>query len=115
MSVLKDSTNLGDVKIILGQDCYHLHKATEYRKDVNVKPWAVRTKLVWMLDGPLPQQDLATESFFAAEVEPLADPVKTRWSIESYAHNRSYPTYPRKIWRTHKTYLLLKSTSRKSA
>ena len=46
LSVLKDSTiNLGDVKTILGQDCYHLHRATEYRKCGNAKPWAVRTKL----------------------------------------------------------------------
>ena len=33
LSVLKDSTvNLGDVKVILGQDCYHLHRAIGYRK-----------------------------------------------------------------------------------
>ena len=32
LSVLKYSTiNLGDIKVILGQDCYHLHRATEYR------------------------------------------------------------------------------------
>ena len=31
LSVLKDSTiNLKDVKVILGQDCYHLHRGTEY-------------------------------------------------------------------------------------
>ena len=33
LSVLKDSTiNLKDVKVILGQDCYHLHRAIGYRK-----------------------------------------------------------------------------------
>ena len=54
LSVLKDSTiNLGVVKVILGQDCYHLHRATDYRKRGNAIPWAVRTKLGWMLSGPL--------------------------------------------------------------
>ena len=39
LSVLKDSTiNLKDVKVILGQDCYHLHRATGYRKCGNAKP-----------------------------------------------------------------------------
>ena len=50
LSVLKDSIiNLEDVKAILGQGCYHLHRATEYKKCGNAKPWAVRTKLGWML------------------------------------------------------------------
>ena len=93
LSVLKDSTiNLGDVKVILGQDCYHLHRAIDYRKCRNAKPWAVRTKLGWMLSGPLPQQEtakLATESLVAAEVDPLADQVKPWWSMESYASNCS--------------------------
>ena len=93
LSVLKDSTiNLKDVKVILGQDCYHLHRAIDYRKCGNAKPWAVRTKLGWMLSGPLPQQEtakLATESLVAAEVDPLADRVKSWWSMESYASNCS--------------------------
>ena len=93
LSVLKDSTiNLKDVKVILGQDCYHLHRAIDYRKCGNAKPWAVRTKLGWMLSGPLPQQEtakLATESLVAAEVDPLADQVKSWCSMESYASNCS--------------------------
>ena len=93
LSVLRESTiNLGEVKVILGQDCYHLHRAIDYRECGNAKPWAVRTKLRWMLSGPLPQQEtakLATESLVAAEVDPLADQVKTWWSMESYASNCS--------------------------
>ena len=76
----------------MGQDCYHLHRAIDYRKCGNAKPWAVRTKLGLMLSGPLPQQEtakLATESLVAAEVDPLADQVKTWWSMESYASNCS--------------------------
>ena len=88
LSVLKDSTiNLRDVKIFLGQDCYHLHRGTEYRQCGKAKPWAVRTKLGWMLSGPLPQQEsakLATENLFAAELEPLEGQMKTRWSMGLY-------------------------------
>ena len=89
LSVLKDSTvNLTDVKVILGQDCYHLHRAIDYIKCGNAKPWAVQTKLGWMLSGPLPQREsakLATENLFAAELDPLAGQMKTRWSMGLYA------------------------------
>ena len=85
LSVLKDSTiNLGDAKVILGQDCYHLHRALDYRKCGNAKPWAVRTKQGWMLCGPLPQRESAkpaTENLFAAELYPLAGQMKTWWSM----------------------------------
>ena len=90
---MKDSTiNLEDVKVILGQDCYHLHRATDYRKCGNAKPRAVRTKLGWMPSEPLPQQEsakLATESLFAAELDPLTGQRKTRFSLGSYAPNCS--------------------------
>ena len=93
LSFLRDSTiNLGEVKVILGQDCYHLHRAIDYRKCGNAKPWAVRTKLGWMLRVPLPQQEtakLANGSLAAAEVDPLANQVKTWWSMESHASNCS--------------------------
>ena len=89
LSDLKDSTiNLGDVKLILGQDCYHLHRGTDYRKCGNAKPWAVRTKLGWMLSGPLPQQKsakLANENLFPAELDPSAGQLKFRWSMGLYA------------------------------
>ena len=91
LSVLKDSIiNLGDVKVILGHDCYHSHRATDYKKCGTAKSWAVRTKLGWMLNGPLPQQKsakLATENMFAAELDPLAGQMTTRWSMGLYASN----------------------------
>ena len=93
LSVLKDSTiNLADVKVTLGQDCYHLHRAIDYRKCGNAKPWAVRTKLGWMLSGPLPQQEtakFATESLVFADVDPLVDQMKTRSSMEMYTSHCS--------------------------
>ena len=93
LSVLKDSTiNLKDVKVILGQDCYHLHRAIGYRKSGKSKPWAVLTKLGWMLSGPLPQQEtakFATESLVFADVDPLVDQMKTRSSMEVYTSHCS--------------------------
>ena len=93
LSVLKDSTiNLKDVKVILGQDCYHLHRAIGYRKCGKSKPWAVLTKLGWMLSGPLPQQEtakFATESLVFADVDPLVDQMKTRSRMESYTSHCS--------------------------
>ena len=93
LSVLKDSTiNLKDVKVILGQDCYHLHRAIGYRKCGKSKPWAVLTKLGWMLSGNLPQQEtakFATESLVFADVDPLVDQMKTRSSMEVYTSHCS--------------------------
>ena len=93
LSVLRESSiNLGEVKVILGRDCYHLHRAMEYRKCGSAKPWAVRTKLGWMLRGPLPQQEtatFATESLVFADVDPLVDQMKTRSSMEFYTSHCS--------------------------
>ena len=93
LSVLKDSTiNLKDVKVILGQDCYHLHRAIGYRKCGKSKPWAVLTKLGWMLSGPLPQQEtakFATESLVFADVDPLVDQMKTRSRMKLYTSHCS--------------------------
>ena len=47
LSVLKDSTIiLKDVKVILGQDCYHLHRAIDYRKCGNATPGQCRQNWV---------------------------------------------------------------------
>ena len=93
LSVLKDSAiNLKDVKVILGQDCYHLHRAIRYRKCGKSKPWAVLTKLGWMLSGPLPQQEtakFATENLVFADRDPLVDQMKTRSSMELYTSHCS--------------------------
>ena len=95
LSVLKDSTiNLKDVKVILGQDCYHLHRAIGYRNFGKSKPWAVLTKLGWMLSGPLPQQEtarLANESLVFADGDPLVDQMKPRSSMELYTAHCSVP------------------------
>ena len=74
-------------------------RATEYRKCGHLKPWAVQTKLRWMLSGPLHQEEtvkLASENL-VAEVGPLADEVKTCWSMETYASNCSISGRPEEV------------------
>ena len=40
-----DNMSLKNVKVVLGQDNYHLHFPVEYRKGKRSEPWAVKTKL----------------------------------------------------------------------
>ena len=104
LSVLKDSTvNLKDVNVILGQDCYHLHRAIDYRKCGNAKPWAVQTKLGWMLSGPLPKQEsanFATGNLYAAELDPLANKRKLSGAWDCMPPTAVHPGGSRQIKRT---------------
>ena len=89
LSVLSEETlKLKDVKMILGQNCYHIHRAVEYKSCTNGEPWAVKTKLGWTLCGPLPQQkavQMTASCVTASEDDALAEQIKTWWDIESYA------------------------------
>ena len=84
LSVLKDSTiNLGEVKVILGLDCYHLHRAIDYSVET---PSPGQCERNW--DG-CSVDTYPNKSLVAAEVDPLADQVKSWWSMELYASNCS--------------------------
>ena len=100
-SILKDFTiNLEDVKVTLVQDCYHLHRAMEYRQGGNAKPCAVRTTLGWMPNGPLPQQGtakLAMESLVTAEVDLSADRVKRGGAWNRRLLTAAYLVGPKKV------------------
>ena len=86
LSVLSEETlKLKDVKMILGQNCYHIHRPVEYKSCTNGEPWAVKTKLGWTLCGPLPQQKMTASCVTASEDDALAEQIKTWWDIESYA------------------------------
>ena len=89
LSVLSEETlKLKDVKMILGQNCYHIHRPVEYKNCTNGEPWAVKTKLGWTLCGPLPQQkavQMTASCVTASEDDALAEQIKTWWDIESYA------------------------------
>ena len=79
---------LKDVKMILGQNCYHIHRPVDNKSCTNGEPWAVKTKLGWTLCGPLPQQkavQMTASCVTASEDDALAEQIKTWWDIESYA------------------------------
>ena len=44
----KQNYNLNEVQVILGQDCYDIHRPFEFKKseDKNA-PWAVKSKISW--------------------------------------------------------------------
>ena len=56
LNVLPDtSIRLEYVKIIAGEDYYHLVRPTEYKSGEPSQPWAVWTDLGWTNSGPLPK------------------------------------------------------------
>ena len=89
LSVLSEETlKLKDVRMILGQNCYHKHRHEKHKSSTNGEPWAVKTKLGWTLCGPLPQQESVQKTascVTASEDDALAEEIKTWWVIESYA------------------------------
>ena len=81
--------DLSKVKVVLGQDNYHLLYPVEYKKGHKNEPWAVRNKLGWTLSGPLPKHEVANvasaTSHLASEDSELSVQLKSWFSMESYA------------------------------
>ena len=77
------------VKVVLGQDNYHLLCPAENKKRHENEPWAVRNKLGWTLSGPLPKHEVANvasaTSHLASEDGELRAQRKSWFSMESYA------------------------------
>ena len=83
-----DNMNLKNVKLVLGQDNYHLLFPVEYRKGKRNEPWAVKTKRGWTLSAPLPKHNVAQVAatcHVAAEEDGLGAQIKTLFSMGSYA------------------------------
>ena len=69
-----------DVKMILGQNCYYIHRPKEYKGCTNGEPWEVKTKLGWTLCGPLPQKEavqMTASCVTASDDDYLAEQIKT--------------------------------------
>ena len=49
--------SMADVKVILGQDAYHLIRPLEYKSGGRDEPWAVKTSLGWTVSGALPKKE----------------------------------------------------------
>ena len=80
--------SMADVKVILGQDAYHLIRPLEYKTGGRDEPWAVKTSLGWTVSGALPKKEtkcMAASCNFSVSSDPLADQMKKWWEMETYA------------------------------
>ena len=80
--------SMADVKVILGQDAYHLIRPLEYKSGGRDEPWAVKTSLGWTVSGALPKKErkcMAASCNFSVSSDPLADQMKKWWDMETYA------------------------------
>ena len=77
-----------DVKVILGQDAYHLIRPLEYKSGERNQPWAVKTALGWTISGALPKKEVSNLSVscnLSVASNPLANQMKKWWDMETYA------------------------------
>ena len=80
--------SMTDVKVILGQDAYHLIRPQEYKSGEGNQPWAVKTALGWTISGALPKKEASnlTVSFFLSVAsDQLAIQMKKWWDMETSA------------------------------
>ena len=65
----KQNYNLTEVQVILGQDCYDIHRPFEFkRSEDKTAQWAVKSKIGWVLSGPLPAKQAATLATTATSI-----------------------------------------------
>ena len=80
--------SMADVKVILGQDAYHLIRPLEYKSGDRNGPWAVITSLGWTVSGALPKAKtncLGATCNLSVSSDPIADQMKKWWDMETYA------------------------------
>ena len=71
--------SMKDVKVILGQDVYHLIRPLEYKSGDRNEPWAVKTSLGWTVSGALPKREtvsLTASCNLSVIFDPLANQIK---------------------------------------
>ena len=80
--------SMKDVKVILGQDAYHLIRPLEYKSGEKSQPWAVKTVLGWTVSGALPKNKTSHLSVFcnlSIASDPLSEQMKKWWDMETYS------------------------------
>ena len=100
------SYNLNDVQVIHGQDCNDIHHPFEFKKSEDrAAPWAVKSKIVWALSGPLPAKQAATLATTATSIadDKLANQLSKWWDVESYASNCDVTVHSKEEQRAIKT------------
>ena len=75
-----------EVGIILGQDAYELQRPLDYKIRTQSEPFAVLTKLGWVVSGPMTGKRRQKVCHFAfTEDVKVAENIQTWWDIEAYA------------------------------
>ena len=80
--------SMKDVKVILGQDAYHLIRPLEYKSGEKSQPWAVKTALGWTVSGALPKKEtshLSVSCNLSIASDPLSEQMKKWWDMETYS------------------------------
>ena len=75
-----------DVKIILGQDAYHLIRPLEYKSREKSQPCAVKTALGWTVSGYLPKKEtscLSVSCNLSIALDALSEQMKKCWDKET--------------------------------
>ena len=80
--------SMKDVKVILGQDAYHLIRPLEYKSGEKSQPWAVKTALGWTVSGALPKKEtshLSVSCNLSLAADPLSEQMQKWWDMETYS------------------------------
>ena len=83
-----NKVSMTDVKVIFGQDAYHLIRPLEYISGERNQPWAVTTALGWTISGALPKKETSNISVscnLSVAPDPLANQMKKWWDMATYA------------------------------
>ena len=79
---------MADVKVIVGQDAYHLIRHFDYKSGDRYMRWTVKTFLGSTVNGGLRKTKtycMAASCNLSISSDPLADQMKRWWDIETYA------------------------------
>ena len=111
LSVLRNkSFNLREVGIILGQDAYELRRPLDYKIGTRSEPFAVLTKLGWVVSGPMTSKRRPNVCYFASSEDvKVAENIQTWWDIETYASKINVVSQSKKELQAQKT---LESTTK---
>ena len=80
--------SMKDVKVILGQDAYHLIRPLEYKSGEKSQPWAIKTALGWTVSGALPKNEtshLSVSCNLSIASDPLSEQMKKWWDMQTYS------------------------------
>ena len=87
LSNLPDIENsMKDVKVILGQDAFHLIRLLEYKSGARSQPWAVKTALGCTVSGSLPKKKtsrLSASCYLSMASDSLSEQMKKWWDMET--------------------------------